>query len=484
MGELVIHGAEGDRVLSFTGSPPLYDLIVSLPDAPPLSCGGRGICGRCAVAARGEFDPPPDRQGQVLACRSRLTGNAEIWLPERRIITQAEERCPTPDFDFSPVSGEYGAAVDLGTTTAVLLLLRLSDGETLATVSCENPQRLMAEDVIGRVDAAIRGSLAPLTGLARRCVDALEKEAFDRAGLPGRRADVRAVAGNTAMLYLFTGRMPRSLAAAPFRADCLFGIREGRDILPPCMGAFVGADITCAVTASGMTRGRETALLMDIGTNGEIALWHEGVLRCCSAPAGPAFEGGGISCGTGCVPGAVDSVSVRDGRLAYTTVGSAPACGVCGSGLVDWIAALLETKRMDETGFLECGAELTSGVTLTRRDVRQAQLAKGAVAAGVRTLLREAGIPADRVQTLYIAGGFGSRLNLNSAARIGLVPASLVSGAVVLGNASLAGARMMLLSEACRREAEETARRAVCLNAASCPGFAEDFAECMLFEPE
>ena len=484
MPELVIHTAQGDQRLSFSGFPLLHDLLAPLPDAPLLSCGGRGVCGRCAVAARGNLDPPPDDSGHVLSCRSLVTGNAEVWLPRRRILTGIETRTRVSGFPLSPMEGEYGAAVDLGTTTIVLQLLHLPDGKNLSAVSCENPQRMLASDVIGRIDTALKGGLPVLKNLVRSCVDTLEKEAFARAGLRGRLADVRVITGNTTMLYLFSGRMPASLAAAPFQADCLFGMREGRDVLPPCMSAFVGADITCAVLASRMVQKPETALLMDVGTNGEIALWHRGVLRCCAAAAGPAFEGGGISCGTAGVPGAVDSVSAENGCLAYTTLQSAPACGLCGSGLIDLIAALLETGQIDETGFLEKDVQLAEGVTLTRQDVRQVQLAKGAIAAGIRTLLREAAVSVDEVETLYIAGGFGSRLNLKSAARIGLIPAELVPRAEVLGNASLDGACRLLLSEAYRKEAAETAKNARCLNAASCPGFSEDFVACMLFETE
>ena len=481
MPELTLHLPEGTKKLAFSGEPILYDLLRDEPDAPDRPCGGSGKCGRCAVPARGALTPPPDAEGQALSCQTRVTGDAEVWLPRRRIMTQIETRTRQTAFPLSPRRGEYGAAVDIGTTTVVLQLLRLADREALATVSCENPQRVVAADVIGRIDAALKGQLPMLRRLVRHCVDELEREAFEQARLPGRLADVRVISGNTTMLYLFSGRSPHTLAAAPFLADCLFGFQEGRDLFPACAGAFVGGDITCAVLSSGMTKQSETALLIDVGTNGEIALWHEGVMRCLATAAGPAFEGGGISCGVGSVPGAVDRVRVEGREIRLHTLNGAPPIGLCGSGLIDLTSALLETERLDEAGFLEEDVPLGEGIALTQRDVRQVQLAKGAVAAGIRTLLKQAGISENQVRSFYIAGGFGSRLDLQNAARIGLIPASLIPKAVVLGNASLSGARQLLLSAPSWEDALRIARDAQCLNAAACPGFSDDFVDCMLF---
>lgn len=482
MPELTVHTANEELRIPFAGAPFLHALIDHIPDAPGRPCGGGGKCGGCAVAAAGSFSVSPDETGRVLACQAKVTGDAEIWLPRRSALSQIETRSFTAGYGFNPMEGEYAAAVDLGTTTIALKLLRLSDGETLCTVSCENPQRMIAADVIGRIEGALNGRLAPLTALVRDCVDSLERQAFALAGLPGRRADVRTVAGNTTMLYLFTGRNPVSLSAAPFEADCLFGMREGRDVLPACAGAFVGADITCAILSSGMMKTGRTAMLIDIGTNGEIALLHDGVLRCCATAAGPAFEGGGVSCGTGSIPGAIDSAKAEDDALSFTTISGEPPCGVCGSGLIDLTAALLNMEIIDETGAMDEDYIISENVSLTRQDVRQIQLAKGAIAAGMQVLLSQAGIGCEDVNTLYIAGGFGSHLNLASAARIGLIPAELVKKAKVLGNASLAGAQQLLLDRDSLSEADDIAARAQCLNLAAIPAFTNAFMECMLFE--
>ena len=482
MPELIIHNTTGSQALSFEGTPVLYDLIKHLPDAPSRSCSGNGKCGACAVVARGALGYKPDESGRVLSCQTHLLGDAEVWLPTRKKMTQIETGRWEKPYAFSPLSGTYGAAVDIGTTTIVLELIRLADGETLSVVSCENPQRIIAADVIGRIESAMHGTLSVLQSLVNSCIEELERTAFAQAGIMNGETAWRVIAGNTTMLYLYTGRDPRSLSAAPFEADCLFGYQSEKNILPACAGAFVGADITCALLASQITNTTETALLIDIGTNGEIALWHKGTLTCCATAAGPAFEGCGISCGTGSIPGAIDSVRVSDGRLVYTTICNAPVSGVCGSGLIDLVAALLETEELDESGYLEDDVELAEGFVLTQQDIRQVQLAKAAIAAGIQTLLEREGLDNKSVSKLYIAGGFGSHLNLRSAAKIGLIPEEFIGKCIVLGNASLTGARQLLLSKDSLSEAQRIASEAHCINLAEEKGFTDCFVENMLFE--
>jgi len=485
MPELLIHTADGDLCFPFSGTPLLYDLFADLPDAPDRPCGGGGTCGRCAVIAQGALSVMPTPTGKVLSCQAHLLGDAEVWLPRRKVLTQIETRTLDNLYPVcSPFKGEYGAAIDLGTTTIVLELIRLSDGETLAVVSCENPQRMIAADVIGRIDSALKGKLPLLHSLVQDCVNSLEKEAFAHTNVPEKQADIRIIAGNSTMLYLYSGRSPITLASAPFEADCLFDLKNERDYLPACAGAFVGADITCAILSSGMCTKAETAMLIDIGTNGEIALWHEGKLYCCATAAGPAFEGSGISCGTGSIPGAIDSVHTKDGELVVSAIGGAAPCGICGSGLIDLVASLLETGQLDETGALDEDILLAEGVSFSQQDVRQVQLAKGAIAAGIQLLLKRANISCEDVHKLYIAGGFGSHLNLKNAAAIGLIPDALADKTAVLGNASLCGARQLLLTKEGQEQACQIAKSAQCLNLAADPSFGNVFVECMLFEGE
>ena len=187
--------------------------------------------------------------------------------------------------------------------------------------------------------------------------------------------------------------------------------------------------------------------------------------------------------GCGSIPGAVDKVWAENGRIAYTTIGNGAPVGLCGSGIIDACAALLDTEMVDETGAAdEDELTIAPGVFLTDRDIRAIQLAKGAIAAGIKTLMDEQHITAEEIDVMYLAGGFGSHLNLESAARIGLIPRELVKKTVVIGNAALSGAHMMLLNLSCQDEARKIASRARTVNLGGNPAFTENFMECMMFE--
>ena len=244
----------------------------------------------------------------------------------------------------------------------------------------------------------------------------------------------------------------------------------------------MGADITAAITASGLCRSEQTRLLADIGTNGEMALWHGGSLRCCSTAAGPAFEGAGLSMGMQGADGAVDHLRVEDGALAAHVIGGGEPKGICGSGVVDAVACLLELELLDETGYLEDDpAVLCGAVSLTQKDVRMIQLAKSAVCAGMRTLAHHAGLRWDEVAELIVAGGFGSYLNLESAGKIGLIPEEMTGRTRAVGNASLDGAAMMLLDTALRSESEKMALGAETVDLSTDPVFMESYTEGMFF---
>lgn len=455
-------------------------------------CAGRGVCGKCAAEASGLLETPPRavlENGLRLACQTRLLGDCEVILPASEEKAAIEtESIPVRDRDAArdPMPGRFGAAVDIGTTTLALRLFELHTGRLLACEAALNPQTQIAADVIGRIGAALAGKGTRLQEAVCGRIGEMLGAACARAGIGRGEVDALVLAGNTTMLYLLTGRSPEPLSHAPFRADTLFdcslSLLGGRAYLPPCMDAFVGADITCAVLACGMCDREETALLMDVGTNGEVALWHERRLYVASTAAGPAFEGVGIACGCGSVSGAVDRVRVQNGRLEAHTIDGAPPVGLCGSGLIDTVAALLALGRIDPTGAMGDERVTVAGeVFLGARDVRNVQLAKGAVCAGVRTLLRHAGIAPEQVKTLYIAGGFGSHLNIASATAVGLIPPELRARVQVLGNAALAGAEMLLLDRGQARQAGRIAQGAQTVLLGGNPVFSELFMECMLF---
>lgn len=451
-------------------------------------CGGRGVCGKCAVMLKGRVSPPGPAErkaGVRLACQAVLQGDAEVILPREQIMEGIElgSGSLTP---VDPMDGPYGAAADIGTTTIALNLYDLQSGECLSRCGMPNPQTSVAADVMSRIGSAMAGGGELLREQVSGGINTLLAQACSLAGIDSARVGSMVCTGNTTMLYLLTGRDPSPLSHAPFEADHLFDetltLFDRKTYLPPCMHAFVGADTTCAVLASGLCGEKGTVLLCDVGTNGEIVLWKDGELLVTSTAAGPAFEGAGISCGCGSVRGAIDSVSLEDGELKVHVIGEENAAGICGSGLIDAVAAALETGIVDETGCMEEDYfELSPAVRLLPADIRAVQLAKAAIAAGIDTLLEDAGIRARDIDVFYIAGGFGSHLNTKSAAAIGLFPESLASRAIPLGNAALSGAAQLLLDRGAQKQAGEIAGRARHVNLGGDARFNRNYMERMMF---
>lgn len=483
MPELVIWQNGKSRVIRFDGTPVLDAVLHGENIYTAHPCGGRGSCGKCAVELSGAVSEPNEfekRAGVRLSCQAVLLGDAVALLPDEKQDQQIETSTGEMPDVLCPMEGRIGAAVDIGTTTVAVKAYDLATGACIGTAAGLNPQGTVAADVMGRIEAAMKGSLDLL---AEQITEAVEKLLLEAAG---EMPDVLVITGNTTMLYLLTGRDPECLSHAPFIADTLFDtdaeILGQKAYLPPCMNAFVGADITTAVLASGMCEKAETALLCDIGTNGEMALWKDGKLYVTSTAAGPAFEGAGISCGCGSVNGAIDRVWLEDGEICVHTLGDAEAVGVCGSGLIDAIAAGLLSEQIDETGAMDDDELVLSGnVALEPRDVRAVQLAKAAIAAGMEMLLETAGAEMDEVSTLYIAGGFGSHLNVESAVTIGLLPQALKDKAKILGNAALSGAVQVLLNRHAREALSGIAAKSEHVNLGGDPKFNEMYIEKMFF---
>lgn len=474
---------------SFEGTPLLREVLSVNGVYPPQPCGGNGRCGKCAVTAEGAVSEANDseiRAGSRLACQIRLLGDAVIRFAqeEKGFRIEAETESIVPVGKTMP--GQFGAAVDIGTTTLVLRLYSLESGALLCTESMPNPQRAVAADVMGRISAAMSGQLGELQHQIRAAMQHMLDNACAKAGIDTVAVESIVVTGNTTMLYLFAGKDPACLSHAPFEMDDAFGryeqIAEKQVYLPGCMHAFVGADISCAILATELCQKTHTALLCDIGTNGEIALWKNGELYVTSTAAGPAFEGAGISCGCGSIEGAIDAVRVVGGHAETHTIGDKEAKGLCGSGLIDAVAAFLELEEIDETGACEEDELILSGdVKLLPRDIRALQLAKAAIAAGIQTLLEVSATDPEEIQEFLIAGGFGSHLNVRSAVRIGLFPEELAEHARSVGNAALAGAAMLLLDTAKVSQAEKIAAMAQHVNLGGNAKFNENYIECMMF---
>ena len=469
-------------------------------------CGGHGRCGKCKVIARGELSELSDSEKRILSereitdgvrlsCLTRVLGDCTVKTAKAsdsaRILTFATM---LDDGELAPTFSHFGVAVDIGTTT---LAARLFDkeGRALAEASRLNPQSRWGADVVSRIEASMAGEREAIADAIRSELDNMITELASSASLDAERIDGVVITGNTVMLSLLCADDTEPFSHAPFAVKELYG--EATDAqrlcltslspdttvyLPPCISAFVGADTVCAILSSGLCSG-ETAMLCDIGTNGEIALYHDGDLTVCSTAAGPAFEGVGISMGMRGERGAIDKVVLVNGRPTCHTIGEVSPCGICGSGLVDAVACLLDAELLDESGYLEDETvNLEGAVSLTQRDVRMVQLAKSAICAGIKALAASQSFDLSAITKTYIAGGFGNYLNRKSAARIGLLPVAMSEQSVAVGNAALAGAQMLLLNRNYLEEVKQIAQKARLLELSTDPVFVEEYMMGMVFE--
>ena len=487
---------------SYPGQP-LRELL-----AVPLPCGGRRHCGNCGVLLRGGVSPvspeeasfpqkyasPPDGFAWRLACFCDVLGPIEVLLPEDNMLIATGTQGDLPDYDGDQ-PGACGLAIDIGTTTITLAAYRFPEKEPAAVVSEMNRQSAFGADVISRIGGDPQALHA--------CIRAQLSDMLAQTGIPPDQVSRAVITGNTAMLHFFSGLDPAAMGRYPFTPQSLFGkampwapLPRAEVYLPPCVTAFVGADIACGALAAGFTRGNENMLLVDVGTNGEMLMRTGGRLRCCSVAAGPAFEGAEISMGMPALPGAVDRVWQENGQLRWHKIPGAPVRGICGTGLVSALRAFLELGALDETGAIEPREDdpnllwsndspalwlVGSEVTLTQRDVRKLQLVKAAVAAGIITMLDEAGLGEARMERLWLAGGFGSYLGPSDAAAIGMIPQTLASRAFAGGNLALRGAEMLLFSKRLRIEAEKLARETIEVPLAEHKVFQQAFVEEMGF---
>jgi len=411
----------------------------------------------------------------------------------------------------------YGIAFDLGTTTVVATLLDLTTGTPAGLASLLNPQQPLGGDVITRISATMLDpeALGRLTGHAREALDRLAHEVCAAAGVDPAHVYEVAVAGNATMTALALGIDPEPLGVAPFvmatrsyprlRADDL-GLRlhpAARAYVFPALGAYVGGDIVAGALASGMDRDKRVRLFVDVGTNCEIVLSDGDRVLATAAPAGPAFEGAQIRCGMRAAPGAIEGVKISDEDVALQVIGDVEPVGLCGSGLVDAVAALLQVGLLDASGRLltpEAAARLrpgladrlqtvgdervfvlAPGVYLSQRDVRELQFAKAAIATGWRLLAAELGIDPADVQQVLLAGSFGSYLSPAAAVRIGLVPGIPVLRIVSAGNVAGEGAKMALLSVRERAAAEALLEEVRYVELSDRPDFNDRFIDQLAF---
>jgi uncharacterized 2Fe-2S/4Fe-4S cluster protein (DUF4445 family) len=426
-------------------------------------CGGNGTCGKCKVFIKGE--------GSVTSCLYPVTKDIEIVLPDQReahiLVDQHAYTVqlalnPGPSGNLS--SYPHGVAIDIGTTSVVFYLVNLFTGSIIETRAIMNPQAKYGADVISRINYTAQSSEG-LSTLQHEIVTAINLQLDHFAGMVGISADEIVkitVAGNTTMLHLLLGVDPLPIALAPFvpgfiDEQHLKGIELKLHCHPdaeikilPSIAAYVGADIVAGIASIKPMEQFKRFLFMDIGTNGELALVTPDKIWCCATAAGPAFEGANISCGMSAIEGAISVFTPKE----YSVIGNFAPAGICGSGLIDVVAYLVEKKLVNSDGLLEEDFVIvpkkdsgnSKDIVLTQQDVREVQLAKSAMMAGLNVLLKKAALTYDDIDVLFLAGGFGNYIDTKNAIKIGMLPGSLENRIISLGNTSGTGALLALKS--------------------------------------
>ncbi len=490
---------------------------------PDLStvCGGKGVCGKCRIRVKSGRIPASleDRdyfteeelmQGWRLSCRAYPYSNCEIEVSfgEDDMTVLSQGRAVKGTISNRP---GYGIAVDIGTTTLAAQLLSLASGEVLATEVCVNHQRRFGADVISRIQASNEGKGQELQESIQRDVQQLLTDLLSKKKGAAKQVCEICLAGNTTMGHLLMGYPCETLGKIPFlpfqieevvkNAEEILGKEiEDTGLSPktetrmlPGISAFVGADIAVGLLSCGFDSREEACLFLDLGTNGEMAVGNRERIYVTSTAAGPAFEGGNIRWGCASVPGAICHVRIReDGSCTVETIGDHAPVGICGTGLIEAVAELLLHGFMDETGRL-CGRYAKEGYPLARtskgetilllqKDIRELQLAKAAVRAGMDILTEKYGTGYGELAHIFVAGGFGHEIDLKRAAQIGLFPGKVLDRIETVGNTALAGTGKYLTEAGAKQRlaAIRQASREVAL--ARERRFQECYVEAMCFE--
>jgi uncharacterized 2Fe-2S/4Fe-4S cluster protein (DUF4445 family) len=440
---------------------PLIDILHEYGVEFP--CGGKGTCGKCRVKVlEGIIETDSFHQAKLarlnlgeawhLACLSKCSGDLVLEVGQYNNLIKADES----SFDFIPGKG-LGMAIDLGTTTLVGQLLDLSTGRILAVETALNPQKKFGSDLISRLESALGGHREEMTRLIRKKIGQMIETMSNEH--PGELQKIVLV-GNTVMQHFFCGFDIEPLSFYPFesprlglsflQADELDWVLDANTIcFYPSIGSFVGSDILAGIMATGMHQQEAYTVLIDLGTNGELVIGNRDRIVCASTAAGPAFEGARISMGMLATTGAISSVRVTEGEWDYAVIGNVNPIGICGSGLIDVIALLLQEGMVGPYGEILSGEkelQLAGDVVLSQKDIQEIQLAKAAIATGIQLLLRKLGLEIDDMDRVYLAGGFGSYINLQHVIRTGMLMCD-IDQISQLGNSALIGAKMFLFED-------------------------------------
>ncbi len=509
-------------------------LIIDTP------CGGTGKCGKCRIRVISGVSPADESeigalgqaavdQGYRLACRCRATGPMEVEIPDGSLFERCHRILETGVGDGSAVEANdsvdgFGVAFDVGTTTLVGTLVDLKTGADLGVTSSMNPQVMAGDDVVSRISKCRenKSALHELQSAVLAEVRAMIGRLATSADIDSANIRSAVFAGNTTMEHLLAGIDPSPLGEIPFEpvscdaisvsgSELDIGIgAAGSAYVLPLIGGFIGGDTVAGIISGGLDRFKGRGLLIDIGTNGELVLVSDGKMVAASVAAGPAFEGARIVNGMRAARGAIEKVEYADGDIRLNVIGACKPQGICGTGLVDAAAEMLRHGVMDEGGrvggdgiknlpaglkgrLVQAGdgydfvlvpaaeTETGSDIHIHQRDVRELQLANGAIRAGIAILLKVAGLKPEDLDVVLIAGAFGNFIRRRNARRIGMLPPIPSSRIRYIGNAASFGAKRILLSGKEKMRAERAASRTEHVDLSMDPEFQEEFGAAMVF---
>lgn len=512
----IVLEAEKSETLISEKEQTIMEVLAEQTGRYTFPCGGKGTCGKCRIRVlEGElpvtewdrkfFTEEELADGMRLACQAYPTEDIVIqFLGEKgdsfEVLSATMDNGRSDECQTAP----YVIAVDIGTTTLAVGLADSRTAKMKQVYTGVNRQRSLGLDVITRIQAACEGKGPELQRLVREDVSAGIRALLEAEGVKDDEVGQIAISGNTTMGHLLMGLSCETLGVAPFTPVDI-SMRElsycevfGSDAyrMPVCLlpgiTTYVGADITAGMLTLGFDIKEEVSVLIDLGTNGEMAVGNCNRILVTSTAAGPAFEGGNISCGVGSIAGAVSDLTIEGTDVQLTTISDAPAVGICGTGVIAATAELLRNEWVDETGLLDeeyfeegfvLGEDVHGNrIVFTQKDVREMQLAKAAVRAGLETLLVHYGIGYDAIDKVYLAGGFGYKMDLDKAVYIGLIPQQLRNKVEAVGNSSLAGARDALLQRDAKERMNRICGLATEVNLSTDKNFNDFYMEYMMFE--
>lgn len=520
-----------NKTLSCVSGECLLDVLLAAGVFVDNPCGGKGICGKCKVkikkgmvssmteTEKAQLNPEELASDIRLSCLTEVLGDIEIELLQKERQHQVLTKGYLPEFERDTYDSGYGIAVDIGTTTVVTALVDLVSGAELANASMINAQKHYGLDVLTRITYEYEHPQDGSEKLKDAIVHSLNgmiEEVCLEAGIEKEEISEIDVAANCTMLHMLLGVDARSIGRAPYKPEFLkaqnifakeIGIQAGeqtRLYCLPSVSAYIGADIVAGAYVCGLHKEKENVLFIDIGTNGEIVLASQGKLLCCSCAAGPALEGMNISCGMRAAEGAIEEITIQEQGITCQTIGKTVPAGICGSGILSAVKELLRTGIVKKTGVFVKKDKLDVSdyrypmiqldgtkrqlvlseaprIIVTQGDVRQVQLAKGAILSGFTALLRKAGITMEELDKVMIAGQFGAHLPAESLTGTGILPVEVKDKLVYVGNSSKTGAYVTLLSKKAKQDVERLADRMEYMELAETENYERIFTESMIF---